>query len=109
MVGDVGREEEEFGAETERNELLKHPDSWGEEGADRGSENREDKQPKKDMCLQLRALEFPSWCSGTNPTRNHEVASSIPGLPQWVKDPSCHELWCRSQMRLRSRVSVLLA
>ena len=23
----------------------------------------------------------------TNPTRNHEVVSSIPGLAQWVKDP----------------------
>ena len=22
----------------------------------------------------------------TNPARNHEVADSIPGLPQWVKD-----------------------
>jgi len=22
----------------------------------------------------------------TNPTRNHEVADSIPGLTQWVKD-----------------------
>ena len=22
----------------------------------------------------------------TNPTRNHEVSGSIPGLPQWVKD-----------------------
>ena len=23
----------------------------------------------------------------TNPTRNHEVVGSIPGLPRWVKDP----------------------
>ena len=23
----------------------------------------------------------------TNPTSNHEVSGSIPGLPQWVKDP----------------------
>ena len=31
----------------------------------------------------------------TNPTRNHKVASSIPGLAQWVRDPTLLWLWCR--------------
>ena len=31
----------------------------------------------------------------TNPTRNDEVASLIPGLAQWVKDPALLWLWRR--------------
>ena len=45
----------------------------------------------------------------TNPTRNQEVVGSNPGLTQWVKDPALLELWCRLQMRLRSRISVAVA
>jgi len=40
----------------------------------------------------------------TNPTRNHEVAGSIPGL----RILCCRELWCRSQTRLGSLVAVAL-
>ena len=44
----------------------------------------------------------------TNPTRNHEVAGSIPGLAQWVIR-CCHELWYRSKTWLGSCVAVALA
>ena len=43
---------------------------------------------------------YSSWSSHrgaleTNPTRNHEVAGSSPGLSQWVKDLVLLWLWCR--------------
>ena len=36
--------------------------------------------------LEMEKLEFLSWLSLTNLTRNREVPDSIPGLAQWVKD-----------------------
>ena len=34
---------------------------------------------------QLRVPIMAQWL--TNPTRNHKVMGSIPGLAQWVEDP----------------------
>ena len=45
----------------------------------------------------------------TNPTRNHDVAGSIPGLAQWLRIQCCRELWCRLQIRLVSCIAVALA
>ena len=39
-------------------------------------------------CGPKKKEEFPLWHRGNNQTRNHEVASSVPGLTQWVKDLS---------------------
>ena len=51
-----------------------------------------------------------SYCGAveTNPTRNHEVTGSIPGLTRGLSIQHCHELWCRSQMWLGSCDAVAL-
>ena len=44
-----------------------------------------------------------------DPTRNQEVAGSIPGLDQWVKDlVCCHELSSKSQTWCRPAAIVLI-
>ena len=45
----------------------------------------------------------------TNPTRNHEVAGSVPPLLSGLTIQHCHELWCRLHMQLGSRIAVALA
>ena len=42
----------------------------------------------------------------TNPTRNHEVSSSVPGLAQWVKIPVLPQA---AECALRSGVAMAMA
>ena len=44
-----------------------------------------------------------------NPTRNHEVMGSIPGLAQWVRDLALRELCYSLQTPLGSCIAVAVA
>ena len=43
-----------------------------------------------------------------NPSRNHEVVGSIPGLLTGLRIQHCHELWCSSQTQVGSHIAVAL-
>ena len=58
--------------------------------AQRNSKKTKKKKPKNKN-FHLGVPVVTQWL--TNPTRNHEVAGSIPGLAQWVKDLALLWLW----------------
>ena len=61
------------------------------------------------LLFVLKALYVRSSCHGTaetNPTRNHKVADSVPGLVSRLRIWHCHKLWCRLQTRLGSLIAV---
>ena len=50
------------------------------------SESTPGKLPQLEKAVVMGSSHFSA--AETNPTRNHEVAGSIPGLTQLVKDPA---------------------
>ena len=52
--------------------------------------------------------EFHCGAAETNPTSDHKVAGSTPGLASGLRIRYCHELWWRSQIQLGSGIGVVV-
>ena len=90
------RREKEESAEREAEESFEHTGSGvqGERGTEEATEaSGKGRWKEQNFNIQWRASR--RGAEEADPTRNREVVGSIPGLPQWVKDPAWLWLWCR--------------